>query len=62
MSKVNNCMGCTYFFITHRVERPYGCKAFNFISKNIPYRDVLNSSGTKCAYRKVRNPKVMEKN
>jgi len=28
------CHGCTYFFITHEPQRPYGCNRFGFKSKS----------------------------
>ena len=46
------CHGCRYFFVTHRVERPYGCRRFGFISKILPFREVFNTTGMECAYRK----------
>ena len=36
MSKKVFCHGCKYFFITHRIKRPWGCKKFGFISKILP--------------------------
>ena len=47
------CHGCEYFFITYRPNRPYGCKAYGFISKNIPSMVVFQTSGIKCAYKKA---------
>ena len=49
------CHGCEYFFITYRPNRPYGCKAYGFISKNIPSMVVFQTSGIKCAYKKLKN-------
>ncbi len=53
-NKINSCYGCNNFYITYKSERPYGCKAFGFISKNMPSTQVFISSGTQCAYRKER--------
>ena len=46
------CHGCKYFYITHRSERPWGCKRFGFISKFLPYLEVYSTTGIECAYRK----------
>ena len=35
-----------------RVKRPWGCKKFGFISKNLPYQEVFSTTGIECAYRK----------
>ena len=37
------CHGCNYFFITHRKQRPWGCKKFGFISKFIPSLEVFST-------------------
>ena len=47
------CHGCKHFFITYRQHKPYGCRAYGFISKNIPSMVVFQSSGMKCAYKKI---------
>ena len=46
------CHGCKFFYITHRLERPWGCKRFGFISKILPYQEVYSTTGMECAYRK----------
>ena len=48
------CHGCTYFFITHQVQRPYGCKKFGFKAQKLPATIVIETTGTQCAYRKAR--------
>ena len=53
-NNIKSCYGCSNFYITYKVERPYGCRAFGFISKNMPSTQVFSSSGTHCAYRKKR--------
>ena len=53
----NTCFGCQNFYITHRAHRPYGCRAFGFISKNLPYLEVFSSSGMQCAYKKNKKSK-----
>ncbi len=47
------CHGCKNFYITYKKQRPYGCKAYGFISKNIPSMVVFKSSGIKCAYKNL---------
>ncbi len=54
------CHGCKYFFITHKIERPWGCKKFGFISKNIPFSEVFFTTGMECAYRKEKKNKKIE--
>lgn len=49
------CHGCYFFYITYKKTRPYGCKAYGFISKKIPSRLVFETSGINCAYRKDNN-------
>ena len=46
------CHGCNYFFITHKKQRPWGCKKFGFISKFIPSLEVFSTTGMECAYKK----------
>ena len=46
------CHGCKFFFITHRKQRPWGCKRFGFISKSIPSIEVFSTTGMECAYKK----------
>ena len=53
-NSLESCYGCNNFYITHKPERPYGCRAFGFISKNMPSTQVFSSSGTQCAYREKR--------
>ena len=52
MSNKIVCQGCVHFYITYRVKRPWGCKKFGFLSKNLPYQEVLLTTGMECAYRK----------
>ena len=53
MKELVKCHGCRHFFITYKQSKPYGCKAYGFISKNLPSKVVFDSSGIKCAYKKV---------
>ena len=52
MNKKVFCHGCEYFFITHRIKRPWGCKKFGFISKTLPSLEVYMTTGMECAYKK----------
>ncbi len=59
------CQGCAYFYITHRVDRPWGCRKFGFISKFLPYQEVFSTTGTECAYylkKKMTNNKIEDYN
>ena len=49
------CHRCIFFFVTHRKERPWGCKKFGFISKLIPSIEVFSTTGMECAYKKEKN-------
>ncbi|MAH89565.1 MAG: hypothetical protein CMJ06_05980 [Pelagibacterales bacterium] len=51
MNKGVSCHGCKNFYITYKQYRPYGCKAYGFISKILPSKVVFNSSGIECAYK-----------
>ncbi len=46
--KMVNCYMCTYFYITHKPSRPYGCRGMKFISRQLPARVVFVSSGEHC--------------
>ena len=43
------CNECQHFYITYKPKFPYGCKAFQVISKKLPYLEVKNISGINCA-------------
>ena len=49
------CHGCKYFFVTHRINRPWGCNKFGFISRILPSIEVFVTTGMECAYKKSRN-------
>lgn len=60
MEKENkiNCSTCKYFFITWDKKFPYGCKALNFKTKNLPSIDVKIFSGFDCLkYENIKNAK-----
>ena len=56
MKKIPNkdliCGGCKHFFVTYDMHKPWGCHHFGFKSKKLPAMLVIETSGTKCAYRK----------
>lgn len=43
-----NCLACRHFYITYEPSHPYGCRALNFKSKEMPSRVVYASSGIEC--------------
>lgn len=53
-----NCRTCKFFFITWDKKFPYGCKALNFKTRNLPSIEVKNSSGFDCLkYENIKNAK-----
>lgn len=42
------CNGCVFFYITHDATFPYGCRAMNFKSRQLPSREVFMASGQPC--------------
>ena len=52
------CNNCQHFYITHKRNYPYGCRAFGVISKKIPYLEVRTISGTNCALFSKKNKNV----
>ena len=52
MNKIFTCHGCKNFYITYKQTKPYGCKAYGFISRILPSKVVFETSGIKCAYKK----------
>ena len=45
MNNSIKCHGCYFFYITYKQSKPYGCKAYGFISKILPAKVVFDSSG-----------------
>ena len=43
-----NCFDCRSFFITHETAHPYGCRAMDFKSRELPCAAVFRSSGEPC--------------
>ncbi len=42
------CIACRFFYITYEPALPYGCRAMNFKSKQMPSQVVFANSGLKC--------------
>ncbi len=42
------CISCRFFYITYEPALPYGCRAMNFKSKQMPSQVVFANSGLKC--------------
>lgn len=53
-----NCMGCLHFYITHKKDRPYGCRAMGFISLQMPSIAVKMNSGMDCQLFSRKKPKT----
>ena len=51
------CQKCIHYYVTWEANRPHGCKAYGFKSKQIPSTIVLNSSGEKCQQYVMKQPK-----
>ena len=43
MMNTVKCHGCSFFYITYKQLKPYGCKAYGFISKTLPAKVVFDS-------------------
>jgi hypothetical protein len=43
-----NCLKCAYFKVTWEPEFPRACVMFGFKGKNMPYLEVLRSTGQRC--------------
>ena len=49
-----NCYQCEYLYITHEKNRRYGCRKFGFKGPYFPSVTVFSTTGTKCAYFKLK--------
>ncbi|MCL2075747.1 MAG: uracil-DNA glycosylase [Betaproteobacteria bacterium] len=58
--QTNDCQNCLYFFITHEVAFPYGCRAMNFKSRSLPSQEVEEASGYACLCFQPRSQKKPE--
>ncbi len=43
-----DCFTCVHFYITWDRHFPYGCRAMQFKTRNMPSADVYGASGKKC--------------
>ena len=44
------CLRCQHYFVTHEVSHQHGCRALGFKGPQMPFRIVLQASGTDCQY------------
>lgn len=52
-----SCMKCIYHFITYDPAFPYGCRAMNFKSRQLPQYEVFGASRQTCQYFSPRERK-----
>ena len=57
-----NCSKCKFFFITWDSSAKYGCKAYKFKSKELPYLSVKKISNQDCQLFKEKALRVENKN
>jgi hypothetical protein len=50
MDKRIICQKCKYYYVTWRKYKPHGCKAYGFMSLQLPSIVVKQSSGTSCNF------------
>ena len=50
-SPPNSCNGCAHFHITYDPQFPYGCRALQFKSRQLPYVEVQAASQLPCMAR-----------
>ena len=43
-----NCLACKHYYVTWDRHFPYGCRKFEFKSKQVPSAEVLVSTGHRC--------------
>jgi hypothetical protein len=43
-----SCQKCLYYYVTWQANKPHGCKAFGFKSRQIPSMIVYQNSGAPC--------------
>jgi len=60
MSSKNNvnCRDCAHFYVTWRMNYPYGCRSMGFNSRNLPCIDVLAQEGKVCMAYESKSAKV----
>lgn len=51
-----DCNQCRHYFITHDADFRYGCRAFDFKSRQLPVRVVGSASGEACRMFRPKMP------
>ena len=51
------CARCRHYRITHDAGFPYACELHGFKTRRMPWRDVLEASGTHCLGFAARPPR-----
>jgi hypothetical protein len=51
------CQKCKYYFVTWEPNKPHGCKAYGFKSRQLPSVVVKQSSGLECSLYEPKFPK-----
>ena len=49
------CHGCRHYYVTYEEARPHGCRAYGFVSANVPADVVRSESGADCQLREERS-------
>jgi hypothetical protein len=52
-SSPNGCHGCAHFYITYDPRFPYGCRALQFKSRQLPHIEVHAASNSPCMAREA---------
>lgn len=50
------CQKCKFYFVTWEPNKPHGCNAYGFKSKQIPSAVVKQSSGAPCSFYTPKQP------
>jgi hypothetical protein len=55
---MKNCLSCKFYFITYDTQKPHGCRAMGFKSRQLPHLVVQQtSSGVPCLKYQKKQPK-----
>ncbi len=46
--KAVKCTQCTYYFITHDLRFPYGCRTMGFKTQSLPETQIIAATGSRC--------------
>ena len=58
-----NCFQCKFFYVSFDNNRPYGCRAMGFKSREMPSLEVFRADGSKClSFRSRRRPYSRKRN